>query len=166
MSSPSPAWLPPLVEYAEIGEWLAYERTIYGIFAADFLNPLSPVRFRGQHVCIKRHPMIDGREAAFWHCISEGQGEENRTPDFHRCARIRWLRACIEHERDLKVWREKRKGEERYHLWLESEGYIIVLAWRRGSNGRPYLLLWTAYHVRHEHERQKYENRYSQFRND
>jgi len=161
-----PNWLPPLIEYEDFGEWPKYEIAVYARFKGDFLNPLSPVLFRGCPVAIKRHPMIDGREAAFWHCISEGLETENRTPDFHRCARIPWLRPCIEHEAELKVWTERRNGEDRIHLWLESEGYLIVLALRKGSQGTPYLLLWTAFHVRHTHEKLRYERRYLANRNN
>lgn len=161
MSAP-PDWLPPLVEFSDYGEWLRYESVIYSHFRTDFLNPSAPVLFRKRSVAIKRHPMIDGREAAFWHCISEGKGEQTRNPDFQRCARIRWLRACIEHENELKVWAEKRNGDTRFHLWLEEEGYLVVLSERKAVQTQtPYLLLWTAFHVRHAHEKIKYARRFA-----
>jgi hypothetical protein len=159
--SASPHWLPAQFEFSRFGEWSPFEAAIYSRFCTDFLDARSPVLFRGRQVVIKKHPQIDGREAAFWHCISEGQsGEQCRNPDFERCARIPWLRPCIEHADELKVWVEKRNGDNRIHIWLESEGYLVILAERKG-----YLLLWTAFHVRHNHERVKYERRYANAQN-
>jgi len=74
-----------------------------------------------------------------------------------RCERIRWPRPCIEHESQLKVWTEKRNGEDRIHIWLESEGYIVVLAVRNG-----YVVLWTTFHVEREHERRKFTRRFEE----
>jgi len=106
-------------------------------------------------VGLKRHPMISGKEATYWHCISEGKVEEDRLPDLRRCERIRWPRPCIEHETELKVWSEQRKGDDRIHLWLESEGYLVVLAVRKG-----YMILWTTFFVKYGHERTKFTRRY------
>jgi type I restriction enzyme M protein len=52
-----------------------------------------------------------------------------------------------------------RNNEERMHLWLESEGYVVVLA-IRGT----YLLLWTTFFVQHQHERDKFTRRYLEAR--
>ncbi|MNH30689.1 hypothetical protein D3C79_909980 [compost metagenome] len=41
---------------------------------------------------LKRHPVIQGKEATFWHMISEGNDEAERLPDLRRCERIRWPR--------------------------------------------------------------------------
>jgi hypothetical protein len=83
--------------------------------------------------------------------------EAERLPDLRRSERIRWPRPCIEHETELRVWTEPRNGEDRIHLWLESEGYLVVLAARRG-----YVVLWTTFFVEREHERKKYARRYQE----
>ena len=57
----------------------------------------------------------------------------------------------------MKVWVEARNGEDRIHLWLESEGYLVVLAVRKG-----YIILWTTFFVKHEHERKKFNRRYEE----
>lgn len=56
-------------------------------FYLDFLDS-KPV-FQGRRLGLKRHPLSQGKEATFWHMISEGTTEEKRTPDFRRCERIR-----------------------------------------------------------------------------
>lgn len=149
-----PNWLPPLVELSSYGgDWNRYEAAVYEFFRADFIT--SVPQFRGKRVGLKRHPVIQGKEATYWHCISEGKFEADRLPDMRRCERIRWPRPCIEHETELKVWTEERNGEDRIHLWLEAEGYLVVLAVRNG-----YVILWTTFFVKHEHERRKFTRRY------
>lgn len=149
-----PNWLPPLVEMSAYGgDWSRYEAAVYGFFRADFIA--SAPQFQGKRVGLKRHPVIQGKEATYWHCISEGKAEADRLPDMRRCERIRWPRQCIEHETELKVWTEERNGEDRIHLWLEAEGYLVVLAARNG-----YVILWTTFFVKHDHERRKLSRRY------
>ena len=149
-----PTWLPSLVELADYGgDWPAYEAALYGYFRADFVAHLT--RFRTWPVQLKRMPLFENKEASYWHCISEGKNEAERIPDMRRCERIRWPRPCIEHETELKVWTEQRNGEDRIHLWLESEGYVVVLAVRR-----TYLVLWTTFFVKHAHERAKFARRH------
>ncbi len=108
--------------------------------------------FRGRRLGMKRYPLSHGKEATFWHMTSEGRDEENRTPDLRRCERIRWPRPVIEHPEDPKVkyWVSVKRGEDRIHIWLEDEDYVVVLADRRG-----FLLPWTAFLVTREHTRKK-----------
>lgn len=149
-----PGWLPALVELSDYrGDWAAYEAALYAYFRADFIDQTP--RYRTLPVFLKRMPLYQDKEASYWHCISEGKDEAERVPDLRRCERIRWPRPCIEHERELKVWNERRNGEDRIHIWLEKEGYLVVLAVRRS-----YLVLWTTFYVRHAHEREKFNRRY------
>jgi hypothetical protein len=144
-------WLPPL-EILDQHErnWNRFLDAIYKIFRQDFVDD-SPV-FRGIRIGLKKHPVSQGKEATFWHIISEGDSEENRKPDLRRCERIRWPRVIIEHagHMDLKVWQNQRKGEDRILLFLEKENYLVVLAKRK-----TYILLWTAYLITEEHNRRK-----------
>jgi hypothetical protein len=112
-------------------------------------------------LALKRHPVIQGKEATFWHLISEGKGEEERLPDLRRCERIRWPKPIIEHsdEATIKVWGNERKGEKRVCLWLEQEEYLVVLAERRG-----YILLWTAYLVKEKHRKVKLQKEYETYK--
>jgi len=152
----TPDWLPELELLSEYGgDWDQYLEAIYSIFCKDFIDS-KPV-FRGQPLALKRHPVVDGKEATFWHMTSEGSVESERIPDFRRCERIRWPRPVIEHEQDpaLKVWSEKRGNENRIHLWFESEGYLVVLAERT-----TYTLPWTAFYIERQHQRDKYTKRW------
>src|SRR4030066_170192 len=60
-----------------------------------------------------------GKEATFWHLISEGKSEKDRLPDLRRCERIRWPRPIIEHHDRLtiKFWGPERKGGKRTCFW-------------------------------------------------
>jgi hypothetical protein len=153
-------WLPDLELFESYGgDWNAYCEAIYALFKADFIDS-SPF-FQGQKLGLKRHPVIAGKEATFWHMISEGDKEEDRIPDFRRCERIRWPRPIIENHSNpaLKVWTEKRKGEERIHIWLEHDGYLVVLNKRKG-----YILPWTAFHIAREKQKAKYLKRWERYR--
>lgn len=108
--------------------------------------------FRGEKLALKRDRLIEGKEATFWHIISEGRQEAERLPDLRRCERVRWPRPVVDHADapELKVWCNHRHGEERVCLWFEAQDYLVVLARRK-----RYLLLWTAYPVTQEHTRGK-----------
>jgi hypothetical protein len=151
-------WLPPLMEFNGYGgDWESYLMAIYAGFRTDFIT--SSPAFRGRRLGLKRHPVIQGKEATFWHLISEGKVEENRTPDFRRCERIRWPKPVIEHESETEilVWIEPRgSNDDRIHIYLPAERYLVVLA-DRGN----YILPWTAYCIQHENGHQKYLQRHA-----
>jgi hypothetical protein len=104
--------------------------------------------------------MEQGKEATFWHLISEGKVEGERLPDMRRCERIRWPRPIIEHadEPVIKIWENKRKRETRICIWFEDVEYLVVLASRKG-----YVLLWTAYPVTWAHTKRKLQKEYEAF---
>ena len=149
-------WLPPLVLLETYsGDWDVYIEALYGFFKKDFVD--SKPLFRGKLLALKRHPVIQSKEATFWHLLSEGKIEENRLPDLRRCERIRWPRPIIEHESEsrIKVWENKRGHETRICLWLENREYLVVLAKRKG-----YILLWTVYPVIEKHRKRKLQREY------
>jgi hypothetical protein len=92
--------------------------------------------------------------------ISEGKEEENRVPDLRRCERIRWPKPIIEHEDDPKVkyWVSVKRNEDRIHIWLEEEDYIVVLADRKG-----FLLPWTAFLITRPHTREKLRKEHKEY---
>lgn len=154
-----PEWLPPLVMFSDYGgDWVSYLDAIYNYFKQDFVDS-KPV-FQGRRLGLKRHPMAQGKEATFWHMIQEGDVEEDRTPDFRRCERIRWPRPIIEHDADktIKVWVNQRRGEQRICLWFEQENYLVILA-DRGN----YILPWTAYLVEQPHRQRKLQREYEDY---
>ncbi len=155
----TPNWLPPLVLFNDYyGNWDAYLDALYTWFRKDFVD--SKPTFQGKRLGLKRHPMTHGKEATFWHMIQEGKIEDERTPDFRRCERIRWPRPIIEHDSDpaIKVWRNQRKGKKRVCLWFEQENYLVILA-DRGQ----YILPWTAYLLEYPHQQRKLQREYEEY---
>jgi hypothetical protein len=151
-----PEWLPSLVLLEDYdGDWDKYLVVLYDIFKFDFID--SQCKYRGIKIAIKRHPQIDDKEATFWHLISEGGIETERTPDFRRCERIRWPKPIIENVPDgsVKVWQNKRRSETRMCLWLEEAEFLVILTERKN-----YLLLWTAYPVTENHRKRKLQKEY------
>ena len=151
--------LPPLVLLEDCGNnWHQYLETIYQFFCQDFVT--SKPMFEGKRFALKRYPVIKGKEATFWHIISEGMSEDERLPDLRRCERIRWPRPMIEAiaSSHIKWWRNRRKEEERIVIALDDYSYIVVLA-DRGD----YVLLWTAYCVEQEHRHRKLHREYEAF---
>lgn len=135
-----------------------YLDTIYNIFHRDFV--ISRPNYEDKRFALRRHPMIDGKEATFWHIISEGKIEAERIPDLRRCERIGWPRPIIEaaESESLRCWKNKRNGEERIIIALEDFSYVVVLA-DRGE----YILLWIAYCVEQEHRRNKLRKEFEAF---
>lgn len=159
-TSTTPAWLPPLVLFQDDGgNWNKYLKRLYNYFKQNFID--SKPTFQGVALGVKRHPIEQGKEATFWHIISEGKVEDDRLPDFRRCERIRWPRPIIEHSTEpvIKVWENKRgRNETRICLWLEQQEYLVVLAKRKN-----YVLLWTAYPVTQPHSKRKLEKEYQAY---
>jgi hypothetical protein len=158
------SWLPPLLLLEDYrGNWDCYFAAVYSAFAADFVD--SKPMFRGRRLGLKRHPEYYGKSATFWHMISEGEVESERTADLRRCERIKWPKPIIENDTapELKVWAEpsKKGSGNRIHIWCEAEGYLVVLEQRE-----TYILPWTAFLVEREHQRKKYTNRWERYKDN
>lgn len=157
-----PEWLPELILLSSFdGDWDSYLDDIYQIFRRDFV--ISKPVFRGMRMALKRHPVSDGKEATFWHIISEGADEQSRTPDMRRCERIQWPRPVIEmaeHDRFIKVWENQRDGEIRICIWVsfDDENYLVILAKRK-----EFTLLWTAYPITFPHQKRKLQREYEAY---
>ncbi len=151
-------WLPELVLFEDFGgNWDNYFETVYSLFKADFVD--NKPAYKGQKVGLKRLPLTNGKEATFWHLISEGKIEADRTPDIRRCERIRWPAQIIENSEDsrLKIWVETINNEDRIHLLCPQDRYLLVLAIRQG-----YILPWTAFYMEHEHQVAKKLKKYEE----
>ncbi len=125
------------------GDWETYQEALYQIF----LNRICKggLTFRGLAVSVKRQPEYKGKHFAFWHLISEGEREEDRTPDLRRCERIGWVNWLISNcgkDSNISCWENKRKGQIHIVIWCEIQEYAVILAKRNG-----YFLLKTAYPV-------------------
>lgn len=154
-----PNWLPELVLLKDSnGNWEQYLEVLYGYFKQDFVHN-APL-FRQKKLALKRHPISKGKEATFWHLISEGKSEEDRFIDLRRCERIRWPKPIIENSYDnyVKVWKNIRRNEVRICLWLEKQEYLVILAERKG-----YILLWTTYMVTRPHRKKKLQKEFEAY---
>ena len=58
----------------------------------------------------------------------------------------------------MKYWVSVKRNEDRIHIWLEDEDYVVVLADRRG-----FLLPWTAFLVTRQHTKQKLRKEYNTY---
>lgn len=155
-----PSWLPPLVVFEDHGgDWQCYVEALYEFFKKDFMT--GRLTFEGKRIALKRYPLSEGKEATFWHLISEGNIESERLPDMRRCERIRWPRPIIIKnfpESGIKIWKNERHGENRICLWLESQEYLLILAERK-----DYILLWTAYMMDKPHRKKKLQNEFDDY---
>lgn len=145
------AWLPALVLFSDHnGDWDTYREVIYGHFRTDFIDYIP--RFTNKRCFVNRSPLVEGKEPTFWHIITEGDIEEDRTPDLRRCERIRWPRPLIEQVPCAHVnsWRVKRGKKWRINLAPADFSYLVVLS--ENSNS---VFLITTFHVEREHRRRK-----------
>lgn len=151
--------LPDLIKLNNYnGDWDKYLDAIYQIFTNDFIK--SKPRYKKQELRLKRYPLLEGKEATFWHLISDGECEEKKIPDMRRCERIGWPRPIIDNcdDKNIKVWENTRKKETRICLCYGDWEYLVVLAKRAN-----YILPWTAYPVTRDHTKKKIINDYSKY---
>lgn len=143
---------PPLICLEDFGgDWSAYETALYAVFVKDIIT--HNLQFRGVRVGARRMPEHDRKWACFWHLISEGHVEDDRTPDLRRCEHlplIRWVIENADATQSIDVWEQTRQRERNWVLWYD-EYYLIILA-QRGD----YLLLKTAFCTEPAHRVQKF----------
>ena len=134
-----PLSLPPLLPFE--GDWQTYEDKVYAAYLECIIK--GDLRFNNLPVRPRYTPETKGKHFGFWHMVSEGDVEEDRTPDLERCARIRWVSWVIEHctvHPEISWWAETRNNKKAIVIWVEVEQYVVVL-----SERRDYWLLKTSY---------------------
>lgn len=132
----------PGADYAE--RWKAFLEGIYQVFLRDVAH--GGLRFQGKPVKCRYHEPYDGKHFSFWHLMSEGKEEQERTPDLERCARIPWIATVIQNADDaahVRWWENERSSSRglKTHvpLWLFEHDYAVILEKRPDF----YLLLTT-----------------------
>lgn len=140
------------------GDFNSYYEAVYQAFRKDFI--LHPATFRGVRLGLKKHPLVGGKEATFYHMTHEGQDEQNRTPDFRRMERIGWPKPMIESSESstLKVWKNRRGRDTRILIWHEAEDYLVVL-----NDRGEYILPWTAYCITNNNQKRKLQREYEEY---
>lgn len=125
------------------GNWESYEDSLYQIYLNDIVN--AGLSFKGLSISCQYRPESKKKHFGFWHVISEGTQEEDRTPDFRRCERIRWIAYLIKNAEthpEISWWENKRSGNTHVVIWHEIENFVVILAKRNN-----YYLLKSAYNA-------------------
>ncbi len=135
--------LPALVSLEDMpgadsaAKWPVYLECIYHIFRKQVVE--AGLIFQGLPIKCRYQKPYAVKHASFWHLMSEGEIEEQRTPDFDRCARIPWIAPVIGHADDPSVvrwWKHDRattRGTKiRVVLWLFQHDYAVILEPREG----------------------------------
>ena len=143
-------WLPamiPLEAYG--GDFKRYLEALYNVYRAGFIT--SKPTYPDRRWATKRHPVIEGKEATFWHLISEGKVEADRIPALRRCERLPWPRPMIDAAlgENVRCWRTRRGASVRVLIAVDDFSYVIVL-----EDRTSYIMLWTAFYVEHAHRRE------------
>lgn len=123
------------------GDWPSYLEAIYQSYLDDVVN--AKLKYNKLPVKFQFRPLYEGKGFAFWHTISEGEKEENRTADLRRCERITWIAWMIKNSTattKVTTWENKRGKNHHIVLFFEAESYVVILAKRNG-----YYLFKTAY---------------------
>ena len=163
MSESYPDWLPPLEHINSYGgDWHKYVDVLYAIYELDFIR--NKFNYNSKRVSTKREPYTNGKDRTFWHIIQKAEtnsgNEDDRTPDFRRCERIRWPKPIIQNHQYviIKKWqRVKRKikgTKPRTYLWFNDE-YLVVLEERN-----KYVLFITAFPTERGHSIAKLEKEF------
>jgi hypothetical protein len=71
------------------GDWQCYEDKLYQIYLDEIVN--AGLSFNGLPIRCQYRPESKNKHFGFWHLISEGEIETDRTPDLRRCERIHWI---------------------------------------------------------------------------
>ena len=150
-SSPEP---PPLLDLNQCAgsdtaeRWKAHLEQIYQVFVDEVAN--GGLSYQGLPIKCRFHPSYDNKHGSFWHLMSEGRDEEERTPDLERCARMRWIAGVADYVSNpamVRCWENTRSTahglKTRTVLWLYSHRYALILERREG-----FFLLITTYCVR------------------
>lgn len=152
---------PELIIFSGKGEeWQAYEEQLFKIFHDTIAT--GSLSFQGLPVSPRRHPEYKGRHFTFWHLISEGPTEDERTPDFRRCERIAWVAWTISNaikNPGISYWESKRPGSTNVVLWYEEGQFAVILAKRK-----KYFVLLSAYQIVDERRIKSFERERDDYR--
>jgi hypothetical protein len=112
------------------GEWEAYLERIYGIFHDSLIG--TTAYLEGKPVHCRYHPATDNKHCSFWHCISEGPTEDERTPDPRRCERIGWVawmiaEASAGSNAEVIYWRNYNRGKRRLVILHKTERFVVIV---------------------------------------
>lgn len=142
------------------GDMNAYKEALYKIFCRDFVN--NDIYFQGKKVDIIHEKFFEGKERSFWHIISEGDEDINRTPISWRAETLAWAKPLIEEDGDCSEYRKwvkfhDKTNRNRYYIWCVAINYMVILEYRDS-----YYKLITAYPVQ-EYRIKTYNKEYKKY---
>lgn len=145
------------------GDLKAYIEALYKIFKRDFID--NDLIFEGKKVDIIHEKYYDGKERSFWHIISEGEQDSDRTPVSRRAETLPWTRALIEDKQeccDYKKWIKfhDKTNKNRYYIWCSAINYMVIL-----EDRGPIFKLITAFKVQ-EYNVKKYNREYEKYKSE
>lgn len=156
--------LPDKILYSKFnGEWSIFIDAVYSHFHSNFV--ISKPKIANRRVGLKKHPQTEGKEATFWHFISDGKIEQDRLPDIPRTECVPWIKPLMENYKldNIRVWSKDQstpKGRDvRVLIALEDFSYLVVL-----SDRGDFVLPWTAYPVDFQNRRDRLEKEYMEFK--
>lgn len=140
--------MPPdiIVFSGNTAEWESYQDKLFNVFKATIID--NRLFFQGLPVNPRRFPETRGKHFTFWHLISEGEKEDERTPDLRRCERIGWIAWVIKNHGnhpDISSWENRRGSSKNIVVWYEKGEFAVFLGKRNG-----YFLLLSAYPIMQE----------------
>ena len=141
------------------GDWNRYKDALYSIFKRDLID--NPPAFRGKPVDIIHEQFFENKERSFWHIISNGDHDDNRSPNEERCAGVSWVKPLIEDTRVCEhyavwvKWHDKTK-RDRYYIWCKYVDYLVIL-----EDRKTHYKLITAYPV--QYSKKQLEKDYSKY---
>lgn len=140
------------------GDFDKYNTAVYNIYIHDFISD-RPF-YKGNRIGTKKHPLIHKKEYTYYHLTHDGDDEQDRIPNLRRMERIRYPRSIITlyKSKEIKVWKNYRKGEQRILFYFQKEKYLTILTVRNG-----YLILWTAYFIEMDHTEKKLLKEYDAY---
>jgi hypothetical protein len=116
--------------------WKVFLEVLYQVFLRQLAN--AGLTHAGQPVKCRYHPSYDNKHGSFWHLITEGKVEDDRTPVLDRCTHLQWIAWIIQNAGDASIirsWEQQRSTSRglstRIPLWLFQENYVVILEKRQ-----------------------------------
>ena len=143
------------------GDLKDYTEALYKIFKRDFIE--NDLFFENKTVDIIHEKYYDGKERSFWHIISEGEQDADRTPISRRAETLPWARALIEDKQSCNEYKKWKKYHDktnryRYYIWCSLINYMVIL-----EDRDTYFKLITAFEVQ-EYSVRRYTKEYIKYK--
>ena len=143
------------------GDLNAYKEALYRIFVRDFLS--IELLYNGKKVDVIHEKLYENKERSFWHIISEGDVDVNRTPISWRAEALPWAKPLIEEDGcciHYRCWIKyhDRTKRNRHYIWCTAINYMVIL-----EDRDTYYKLITAYPVL-QYKIKKYTKEYNKYK--